>query len=338
MKQFLRNYVVNLVVILSLTCISLWYALKDHTLQIVTMLYSVQWYKILIVIVVVLFCQAIVGWILQQFAKMVKPDYSLKDGFVNALIAGFFHGITPSASGGQFVQVFVFHKQGVVVEHSISLLIMDFIVYQISMVLVSLVLLIWKMSYFVNHSIFVFGIIGFSINMMVILVLLISSFSSRMNQWIVHIVIRILARFHIVKDASVAKMNMEQKLIDFSKGLMLLRSNKVLLIKVLFANLFRLFIYYSIPSLCCWALNIHVSLDELFTMIAFTSFIMNVNACVPIPGASGSTESVFLIMFGWLLSPIDVSSVMILWRFMTYHFILVIGALLFIKVQKGDSI
>ena len=321
-----------------LTSFSLWYALKSNTVEILLILSSIRWYRVFIVVGVVLFCQLIVGWILKQFSKMVKKDYSLKEGVINALVASFFHGITPSASGGQFAQVFVFYKQGVAIEQSISILIMDFIVYQIAMLLVSLVLLIWKISYIMNRSIFILGIIGFCINAFIILMMFLGAFSTKANQWIMNMVIRVLAFLHIVKDVEMAKLNMKQKLEDFAKGLTLLCRNKILLLKVLIANIFRLIVFFSIPILCCWALNIPVLMKDVGTMIALTSFIMNVNACVPIPGASGSTESVFLIMFGILLSQVEVSSVMVLWRFLTYHLILVIGGFVFIRVQKGESL
>ena len=337
MKSLIRNYLVNAVIVCIFTGWGLWLALKDHTEEIMNTLLNVDVGKVLVVILVVLFCQLIVGWILQQYAKIVKKDYSLKEGFVNALVASFFHGITPSSSGGQIAQVFVFHKQGLVVEHSASILVIDFIVYQITMVLVSLILLVWKIPYFMNCSIFLLAILGFGVNAIVIGVLILCTFSKKVYTWILHVAIAFLARIKIVKDEESVREKMRVKLIEFSKGITVLRSNGKLLIKVVLANIFRLLMYYAIPIFCLWALDFPFEKIDFVTMIALTSFVMNVNAFIPIPGASGGTESVFMMMFGMLLSSVQVSSVMVLWRFTTYHLLMILGAIVFIKVQNSKT-
>jgi uncharacterized protein (TIRG00374 family) len=285
----------------------------------------------------VLFCQLIVGWILLQYVKIVKKDYSLKDGFINALVASFFHGITPSASGGQIAQVFVFHKQGIAMEQAMSILVIDFIVYQIVMVFISLIMLLWKMPYFMNHTVFLLAILGFMINAIVIGVLILCSYSSKVYTWIMEVVIHALYRMKLVKDEETARNKMTVKLFEFSKGMKVLRSNLGLLVKVCLGNIVRLLFFYSIPCICLWALDISFTKEDVITIIALTSFVMNVNAFIPIPGASGGTESVFMMMFGMLLSSVQVSSVMVLWRFTTYHALLVVGAIVFIRVQNSKT-
>lgn len=337
MKSVLRNYVCNLLVIAIFTLLGFWIALKDHTTEIIAMLTRVSIVKVVVVFTVVLFCQLIVGWILLQYVKIVKKDYSLKEGFINALVASFFHGITPSASGGQVAQIFVFHKQGIVVEQAMSILVIDFIVYQIVMVFLSLIMLLWKMPYFMNHTVFLLAIFGFIVNAIVIAVLILCSCSSKVYTWIMEVVIHILYRMKLVKDEEVTRNKMKVKLREFSKGMLVLQSNLGLLVKVCIGNIVRLVVFYSIPALCLWALDISFTNEDVITIIALTSFVMNVNAFIPIPGASGGTESVFMMMFGMLLSSVQVSSVMVLWRFTTYHALLVVGAIVFIRVQNSKT-
>ena len=338
MKTILKKYFVNVVLIVGCAFLALYFTLKEHIQEVWLMFQNIRIIPLLIVMTIILFCQLIVGWILQQYVKIVKKDYSLKSGFVNALVASFFHGITPGASGGQFAQVFVFYKQGVLLEQSMSVLIIDFIVYQMTMVMISLVLLLWKVSYFMSHSIFLLAMVGFGINASVILILILCTYSSKVYTWIAYVVIDVLARLHIVKDAIVAREKMDSKLKEFASGVMILGSNKRLLVKVVIANIFRLLIYFMVPGFCCWVLGIEISLNQFFMMIAFTSFVMNVNACIPIPGASGGTESVFVLVFSMLLTSVEASSVMVIWRFMTYYVLMIIGAIVFVKVQKEDVV
>ena len=67
---------------------------------------------------------------------------------------------------------------------------------------------------------------------------------------------------------------------------------------------------------------------------------MLANAFIPIPGASGGTELMFVGMFGLIISnPVEVTTVMLLWRFLSFYLIIIIGAIIFFfiltKIRKG---
>lgn len=337
MKSILRNYLVNILVIILFTGLALWLALKDNAAEVWQVIQHVNLGMALIIVGAVLFQHLCVGWVLQQYTLSVKKDYRLLEGFQNALVATFFHGITPSASGGQFAQAFVFHKQGIPVERSASILVIDFIVYQFTMLFVSSVLLITRYHYFSSNSFFLLALLGFAMNLAVTLILILCTFSSRVYTWVTHRGIGILCHLRIIKDKQQALDGLNGKLDSFSKGIRTLRKNKTLLVKVVIANAVRLIVYFAIPILCCYALKIEIPSGSVLTMIALTSFVTNVNAFIPIPGASGGTESVFVLMFAMILSRVEASSVMVLWRFATYHLVMIIGAFVFIHVQNSKT-
>ncbi len=72
----------------------------------------------------------------------------------------------------------------------------------------------------------------------------------------------------------------------------------------------------------------------LLDVIALSSFVTMSNSFFPVPGASGGTEMMFVQIFGLLISAKYASSIMIIWRFATYHLILLIGGLLFVWVKQ----
>ena len=82
------------------------------------------------------------------------------------------------------------------------------------------------------------------------------------------------------------------------------------------------------PFFTAKALNLDVSATDFFDFIGLCSCIYLINAFLPIPGASGGSEGVYLLLFSFL-GPVGVSSSMFLWRFMSYYMGLIIGALVF---------
>ena len=65
-------------------------------------------------------------------------------------------------------------------------------------------------------------------------------------------------------------------------------------------------------------------------------FILLIGSFVPIPGASGGIEFGFLNFFNRFLRKGALTAVLIVWRFITYYFGMIIGALAFSLEKKGD--
>lgn len=105
----------------------------------------------------------------------------------------------------------------------------------------------------------------------------------------------------------------------------------------------RLTLLYSLPFFIGKALNIPLRPEQMIDVIALSSFVTMANSFIPIPGASGGTEVVFTLLFGSLMGSVT-GAVMILWRFSTYHIVLLIGGITFAlaknyyeKKSKGIS-
>ena len=110
MKSSLRSYILNFVVIIGLTAVSLWFALKDNYHEIMHLISSISWYWLLIIFLWGMIYVIILGQIIMIFARRYKKDYTYRQGLSNALVGTFFSGITPSATGGQFGQAYVYTR------------------------------------------------------------------------------------------------------------------------------------------------------------------------------------------------------------------------------------
>ena len=113
MKNSLKSYVLNFLVIIGLTVIALWFALKDNYQEVLTLISGLKWYWLIIILSWGMLYSCVVGKILSIFARKNKKDYSTLQGIQNGLVGSFFSGITPSSTGGQFAQAYIFKKQGI---------------------------------------------------------------------------------------------------------------------------------------------------------------------------------------------------------------------------------
>ena len=63
--------------------------------------------------------------------------------------------------------------------------------------------------------------------------------------------------------------------------------------------------------------------------IVLVSFISIISSYVPLPGGIGGQEYLFILMFGVYVNQPLLSSLMIMWRFITYYLPMIVGAVIF---------
>ncbi|MEG0823893.1 MAG: lysylphosphatidylglycerol synthase transmembrane domain-containing protein, partial [Erysipelotrichaceae bacterium] len=170
MKESKSKYLLNILLIIALTAFAMWFALKDNFNEVMNLLSNIKIYQIIVIIIWGIFYYVVIGWIILILSRRYKKDYRLKDGIIVAFIGGFFSGITPSATGGQFAQAYIFKKQGIKISDGASILWIDFIIYQSVMMLYVSILMLLRFTYYYNMSspFFILVLLGFIVNGIII--------------------------------------------------------------------------------------------------------------------------------------------------------------------------
>ncbi len=325
-----KKYLINIVIILLIGSLSIYLSIGNQWKQVIEAFQKAHILWIIIMLFIMIVCYILDAFSLWIFGKVYKNNYTFKQSFVNAISGVFFNGITPFASGGQFAQVYIFNKQGISPTHSSSILLMCFICYQSVLVLYTAICVALKYNYFVNEGteIFSLALLGFIINFVVILGLFAGAKSKKLQNFLTHTVLKVLSKIRLIKNYESTCAKIEQYLSDFRDQLKFLQKNVPVLLKSCLCNFIRLTFLYSTPFLAAKALNLQVSPSQFFDFIGLCSFIYLINAFLPIPGSSGGSEGVYILLFSFL-GTVGVSSSMFLWRFMTYYLGLILGGLVF---------
>lgn len=331
MNDSLKKYALNLLWIVLFAFLAIFFTMKGEFYAVLDVLSHINYFWVGVIIIVAMIPFVFEGMVLKIFANIYNKSYSLRQGFVNGLVGGFFCGITPFASGGQFAQIFIFKKQGVSTTNSFGILLMYFIIYQVSMVGYTLLILLFKFNkFFTEYSSFVsLALIGFFVNAVVITVLLVGAISTRFQNFLTGTVLKIGYRLHLVKDYQMTKISLDQKLEDFRKELYVMKHHKKAIIKSMFCIFMKLTIQYSIPFLTMLALGQTLPFDQYFDYLGICAFIYMITAFIPIPGASGGSEGTYALLYSYLMGDVMASSSMLIWRFATYYLVLMIGAVVF---------
>ena len=66
---------------------------------------------------------------------------------------------------------------------------------------------------------------------------------------------------------------------------------------------------------------------NIFIAIITSAYVMLIGSFVPIPGASGGLEYGFVSFYGSFITGSTLKAIMLLWRFVTYYFGLIVGSI-----------
>ncbi len=330
-RALFKNTAFNLFVIFALSGLVLYFTMRNDGDTVIRLLSQSSKWMLVFLVVMMIVDKALLGLGLMLECRQTHPHYTWWKGFVNAYVAGLFNNITPGASGGQVAQGFIFRKQGIPVSHSVGILWLDFIVYQSTMCIYVLLLIIFRFPYFyANYSeFFVIVIFGFLIAAGIIGFLWALAKIPPFYQWLTTSGIRLGHKLHLVKDMDAALKSLDELLAAFAKEVVVLSTHKPMIVQLVLITVLRLTLQYSIPYFCAKALHVDVSPALLFNIIALSAFVAMVNAFLPMPGSSGGTEATFVLMFSTIFTRGDAASIMILWRSVTFYMTLLIGGIIF---------
>ena len=319
----------NIIVLILITGLVLYFSLKDNFNEIINQIFTMNlWYLLLAFIFLFLF------WIFRtypmySFCKKIKPNFKFLSAFQLVLRTQFFNAITPFATGGQPYQIYFLKKVGLDYAESTSVVLENFIVYQIALVLLGLIALITNHAFHIFNKVHLLQYLitlGFIINTLIIVLMFIVAFSKKINKFLIKCGITILTKLKLVKDKEKKLNEWYQNITKFNESAKLLLKDKSNFISNIIYNFIALACLYLIPLFVLYAMGDHYSLNPGITIVT-SAYIMIIGSFVPISGGTGGLEFGFVQFYGHFVTGSVLKAMMLVWRFITYYFGMIVGAL-----------
>lgn len=337
MKSLKKNSIILLIITVAvLVCV-----LKDDFGNIVNTL-SVANYGWIIIALLCFFVG--IGFEAKAYQEIIQGyeyEYTFKKSYRMLLITKFFNGITPFSSGGQPMQIYMLKKDGIRLTKATNIIIQNFIIYQAALVIFGIIAIL------INNSLKLFTevnllkqlvTIGFLINTLVMVGLVVISFSSKFNHFIVNKSISILSKFKLVKDKEKTLAKWREKVDDFHEGAEYLKKNKMLCFRTFIYNMIYLTLNYVMPYFVILALASTSTDATPLKTICASAYVLIMGSFVPIPGASGGIEYGYLRFFGNFITGTLLKASLLIWRTISYYLPMLVGGVLFnINTKRGDD-
>lgn len=269
--------------------------------------------------------------------KLLNENTDFKKCLKYAIIGFFFSAITPAATGGQPLQIYYMHKDGIsYINATISILIQSFS-YLTIMVLLGIVGYIVNFNYVSSLGFSeYFFFIGAIANGAIIAMALIAMFSKGLSQKISNIIYKIIDKFNHDKAQSF-KEKFTVQLSEYHKSAKFIMHNRAVVIKTLLTSTCQLISYHSVAFFVYLALGVqHIN---YFKITSLQSVLYLSVSILPLPGTVGVNETGFSLLYSRMIQKNIVDSAMLLTRGIGFYlFVIITGiTLLIISIRKKNN-
>ena len=274
-----------------------------------------------------MFFDALSGWIYLR-----SEGFGLSLGrSVNACLIGFYYSnITPSAAGGQPMQVSCLRKAGIPVGYGTMTATIRFVCNQFAISVMSMAFWFFNRAFVLQQlgdKVWI-ARVGWIINFAGVPLCLMAAFQRRLIQKLAIWLIRLGGKMRLVKNEEAVIAGVTRVLDTYHTALLeLVRRPGQILVQLLCscASLSGLigaiyFVYHAFGfSGTPWY--------QLVTI----SFLLYISACyTPLPGASGAQEGGFLLYYEGIIPQDRIGLALLVWRFFTYYMFLIVGVVMVI--------
>ena len=284
----------------------------------------------------------IIYWLLEALClytvtrKTYKEEKFIKTLRVS-MIGQLFNCITPFSSGGQPIQAVAMVNDGKSISNSISILLIKFIVYQATLVIYTLALILFKYYYFkslVSNFIFL-ALIGFLVNLGVIVFLVLIGVNQKLVYKMVSFVYKFLEKIKLMKNVDKRLEHLQNSILNFHEQFKIIQKEKLMILKLVIYTVIQLTVFFYVTYAVYRAFG--QSGTSVMNIISAQAFLMMIMAFIPIPGAGIAAEGGFLVIFNTFFSSGTINMAILFWRIYTFYLPIIVGALFLVINNKKSK-
>ena len=260
--------------------------------------------------------------------------------FLYSFVGFFFSCITPSATGGQPMQIYFMKKDKIPVAVSTVILMIVTITYKFVLVIIGVLVLLLKPEPVMEYLQPVIGwmYLGIALNVFSVAAMCLLVFHPTLATKIMLSIINFLCRLHILKDKEYRIKKFEGIMEQYRNVSTYFWTHINVIINVLLITIVQRFFYFFVTWLVYKSFGLHGT--GMITIVLLQGMISVAVDMLPLPGGMGISERLFLEMFVPVFGAITVPA-LIVTRGLSFYTELLVSAIFtvvaYITIGKGKE-
>ncbi len=214
-----------------------------------------------------------------------------------SFIGFFFSGITPSATGGQPMQLYYMKRDGNSLSAASVVLMTVAVIYKLVLVLTGVGILLFWGAPLKKYLQAYYGLyfLGLFLNVVLVVILLMIMFSQRTIRTCFYRIENIMVRIHLWRQSEARQEKVEQFLAGYQQTVAFLKSHKRMIVMTIAGTFLQRFSVFVMTYVVYRGLGLSgVAMLDIVLVQAAVYIAVDM---LPIPGAQGITEAMYRCVF-----------------------------------------
>lgn len=322
----------NVFIFLALIMITFFFVFKDQDLsEALRAFYNAKFGFVFLGIMLMVGYFAIEAWNIYSILKSFGEKLTYFQAFKFTLIGFFFCSVTPGASGGQPLEIYYMSKEKISSAHATLALLIQLCGVQISVMGLGILGILFSLR-FMDTNVIWLTILGLIINGAALAILLICIFSKKLTRRIVDFGIAVLKLFGY-KKIEQRRKSIDKSLEQYSDGAKYIKTHQKEFWICIGRTTLQMAIYFFIPFCVYKALGL--SGTSFIQLFFFQAVLFMATSGLPLPGAIGASEAVFLSLFGVAFGEEMLGGAVLLNRSISFYwFVIITMVVVFINIIR----
>jgi len=337
-----KKKLINLILI-SLSIVIMFYILfsNNDLNQIYDILKNIQIGYILIAILSIFvfwFFESYMIYILiTKFTNKKKNLNTFWLALKTTMLGQYYSNITPFASGGQPVQLYLMKDESIPISSGTAVLVTKFLLYQVGVTIYSLFLAIYRIKQLISYSsgVSIFVLTGLTLNILMISTIILIAFKPKIIVKFTAFILKFLYKYHIVKDIELISLKINNFISEYEISIGKLKEEIKVTFIMFFITFLQLTAFFSITYFIYKSLNLSGS--NLLEVICLQSFLYMAVSFIPTPGTVGASEFGFMLLLGHVFPSNLIGTALILWRGISYYFSLIFSGTFYLAIMLSKN-
>lgn len=321
-----QNIVLNAGIFAIIMAFTFWSVFRNQNMaDIVTSVQMLSMPSLVAAIIFAVFYVAGEGSMICYLLKGVGEKEKLLHCIEYSFIGFFFSGITPSATGGQPMQLYYMKRDGHSISASTVVLMTVAVVYKFVLVVIGMgILLFWRellKEYLKGYYLLYF--VGLSLNVILVIILLLIMFSQGIIMAICSKTEELLVYIRVWKKSVERKEKVNQFLTGYRETVCFLKKNKKLIGVTIICTFLQRFSVFVLTYVIYRGLGLDGS--AMIDIVLLQASVYIAVDMLPVPGAQGITEAMYKKVFRNIFPQQYLIAAMCITRGVSFYFIMVVS-------------
>lgn len=333
-QRKLKKYIFSILFMVVLMVVTFYVIFKDNSVSdIMSVLFGANLWWVLAGFGAIVVCRLMQSAVMIMSARCIGYRLTLGEAVQYSMVNVFYSGITPSATGGQPMQVFYLCRDKMSVSGATLVVFTVNITFQMAMVVLSLGSLayLWRYVTATASGLFALFAVGVAMHCGLLLILATVMFSKNNLRRLVSLGMKLGMKLRLIKNEEKARSSIDKYISEVKLGEALIKAHPWKFVAIFFATLLQVCAYHMVPFFVfkAFGMTTDFSLPDIF---AISAFLYVAVSFLPLPGTVGAAERGFVILYRSVF-PGHVLAATLLTRFISFYIILIFAGLVSIYIQ-----